>query len=62
MWWKLGRFPLAALTYLLTQTSTRPVRRLAEKMREAGYNEVREERFEGWELVVYSGRRKGGER
>lgn len=61
LWWKLGRFPVAALTYVLTQTSTRPVRRLADKMREAGFEEVREELLEGWDLVVFSGGKKGGE-
>jgi ubiquinone/menaquinone biosynthesis C-methylase UbiE len=56
--WKLGRFPLAALTYLLTQTSTRPVGRLGDRIREAGFVAVAEERLPGSALVVFEGRKE----
>lgn len=38
------RLPVAALTYLLTQTTTRPVASLAERVAEAGFAEIVEER------------------
>jgi demethylmenaquinone methyltransferase/2-methoxy-6-polyprenyl-1,4-benzoquinol methylase len=41
---RLGRIPLAFLTYLLTQTTTRPVSGLADQLRTAGLVEVDEER------------------
>lgn len=43
----LRRWPLAALTYLLTQTTTRPVRDLPARVREAGFVDVAEERLWG---------------
>lgn len=41
----LVRLPVAAATYVLTQTTTRPVRSLLERVRAAGFTEVREERL-----------------
>lgn len=53
--WRLGRLPLAALTYLLTQTTTRPVRDLAGRIRAAGFARVREERMWSGSFVLVRG-------
>jgi demethylmenaquinone methyltransferase/2-methoxy-6-polyprenyl-1,4-benzoquinol methylase len=45
LWSGLRRAPSAALTFLLTQTTTRPVDRLAERVRAAGFLRVVEERL-----------------
>lgn len=37
LWHRLRRLPLAAVTYLLTQATTRPVDGLAERVRAAGF-------------------------
>jgi ubiquinone/menaquinone biosynthesis C-methylase UbiE len=41
---RLRRFPLAAVTWLLTQATTRPVAGLADAVRAAGFTEVTEKR------------------
>jgi len=41
---RLGRLPLELVTYLLTQTTTRPVSGLGDQLRTAGFVEVHEER------------------
>ena len=41
---RIARTPVAALTYLLTQTTTRAVRGLADSVRAAGYVDVDEQR------------------
>jgi ubiquinone/menaquinone biosynthesis C-methylase UbiE len=46
-WYHLRRAPLSALTYLLTQTTTRPVGDLTDSVRAAGFAEVTETRT--WE-------------
>lgn len=46
-WYHLRRAPLAALTYMLTQTTTRPVADLADAVRAAGFTEITETRI--WE-------------
>jgi len=46
-WYRLRRAPLSALTYLLTQTTTRPVAGLADAVRAVGFAEVSESRV--WE-------------
>lgn len=53
--WRLGRLPVAALTYLLTQATTRPVRDLAERIRAAGFSGVREERMWSGSFVLVQG-------
>ncbi|MCB9582507.1 MAG: methyltransferase domain-containing protein [Polyangiaceae bacterium] len=53
---ELARLPLAAATYLLTQTTTRPVKGLVERVREAGFVDVREERRWGGSFVIVEGR------
>ena len=40
----VARMPLATMTYLLTQTTTRAVSGLADQVRAAGFAEVDEER------------------
>ncbi len=60
-WWALRRTPFVALTWLLTQTTTRPVAGLADRMRSAGFEDVAEERMAGDFVLVY-GRVPRGER
>lgn len=59
---RLLRLPVAALTYLLTQTSTRLVAGLAEGLRAAGFAAVTEERADGEGFAIVSGvrPREGG--
>jgi len=45
------RFPLALITYLICQTGTKPVKNLADEMREAGF-EITEERYSFLESFV----------
>ncbi len=53
---RMARAPVAVLTYLLTQTTTRSVEGLAESMRAAGYVNVDEQR--PWaDFLIVSGRR-----
>jgi len=47
LWQRLCRFPLTAVTYVLTQTTTRPVEHLAARVREAGFEHVEETRLWG---------------
>jgi ubiquinone/menaquinone biosynthesis C-methylase UbiE len=44
LYW-LRRLPVAAATYLLTQTSTRPVRDLSRQLQKAGFANIAEERM-----------------
>jgi ubiquinone/menaquinone biosynthesis C-methylase UbiE len=52
---RLVRLPVAALTYVLTQATTRPVRDLAERVRAAGFTKVREERLWSGTFVIVQG-------
>lgn len=52
LWYRMRRAPLALVTYLLTQTSTRPVERLAESIRLAGLRRVEETRLWGDTFVI----------
>lgn len=57
-WWRLGRAPLVAWTWLLTQTSTSPlesVGKLEEALADAGLVELASERLAG-NFVLASGR------
>jgi SAM-dependent methyltransferase len=45
------RFPLALVTYLISQTGTKPVRNLADEIRQAGF-EITEERYSFLESFV----------
>ncbi len=51
----LWRLPLAAVTYLLTQATTRPVGDLARRMRQAGFSDVEEERMWSGAFVIVRG-------
>jgi 2-polyprenyl-3-methyl-5-hydroxy-6-metoxy-1,4-benzoquinol methylase len=53
--YRLRRLPIAAATYLLTQTTTRPVRGLRERVEAAGFRQVEEERWwSGSFLIVHA--------
>jgi ubiquinone/menaquinone biosynthesis C-methylase UbiE len=52
VWHRLRRIPTVVVTYLITQTTTRPVEGLAERVRAQGFEDVREERFPGNLIVV----------
>ncbi len=51
------RLPVVAVTYLTTQTSTRPVAELGERMRAAGFVDVAEERMLSGAFLLAHGRR-----
>jgi demethylmenaquinone methyltransferase/2-methoxy-6-polyprenyl-1,4-benzoquinol methylase len=55
--YSLRRLPLAVLTYALTQTTTRAVSGLADRVRAAGFVDVREDRVAGGAFAVVHGRR-----
>jgi ubiquinone/menaquinone biosynthesis C-methylase UbiE len=60
LWHRLKRLPVTALTYALTQTTTRPVEDLAALVREAGFEHITEERM--WSdsfLVLHATRGTG---
>lgn len=55
----LRRLPIAAATYLLTQTTIQPVHDLCRRVRAAGFSDVEEERM--WSqtfLIVHGAKRK----
>lgn len=54
---RIRRWPVEALTFLLTQTSTRAVRELAERVREAGFQEVERTPLGFRDLVLVAARR-----
>ena len=47
LWYQMRRAPLIAATYMLTQASTRPVERVADRIRDAGFGRVEEARLWG---------------
>ena len=52
--YRLWRLPSAVATYLLTQTTTRPVRDLRQRVQAAGFADVAEERmWSGSFLIVH---------
>jgi len=60
--WRMGRFPLACLTYLLTQTTTRALADPAGLVSAAGFAGIRERRL-GWgEVVLVTARREEASR
>lgn len=59
-WHRLVRWPLAALTYALSQTTTRPLAGLPERVARAGFSEVEEMRPWSADLAVVVARRPGG--
>jgi ubiquinone/menaquinone biosynthesis C-methylase UbiE len=52
---RLRRAPLVALTYLLTQTTTRPVEGLARRVKAAGFSDVKEERLWSGAFAIVGG-------
>ncbi len=56
-YWLL-RLPAVAATYLLTQTTTRPVHDLMERVQAAGFSDVVEERMWSGRFFVVHGRRR----
>jgi demethylmenaquinone methyltransferase/2-methoxy-6-polyprenyl-1,4-benzoquinol methylase len=54
LWYRLGRLPVALLTFALTQTTTRPVQRIAEQLSEAGFVAVEEERLSSSAFSIVS--------
>jgi ubiquinone/menaquinone biosynthesis C-methylase UbiE len=55
LWRFLRRLPAVLWTYLLTQTTTRPVVDLAAKLRSAGFERVTEEVQAGGDFVIAQG-------
>jgi hypothetical protein len=55
LWYRLGRLPVALLTFALTQTTTRPIQRLAKRLSEAGFVAVEEERLPSGAFSIVSG-------
>jgi ubiquinone/menaquinone biosynthesis C-methylase UbiE len=58
LWHRLWRWPLALTTYALTQATTHPVRHLAERVRGAGFAEVKETRLSFGTFAIVSAKRK----
>ena len=58
VWYHLRRWPLAVVTYVLTQTTTRPVQHLAERVQEAGFAEVEDARPWGDNFAVVRAMRR----
>jgi len=58
-WWRVRRAPLVAATWLLAQTSTRPVSGLEQRMRDAGFRDLEVERMAG-DFVVICGKVAAG--
>lgn len=52
-WWRLRRAPLVAATWVLAQTSTRPVTGLEGRMRDAGFVDLAVERMPGDFAVMH---------
>ncbi len=50
--WRLSRAPRAAITWLLTQQTTRPMDGLADEVRSAGFHEVTEQRAARGDFVI----------
>jgi ubiquinone/menaquinone biosynthesis C-methylase UbiE len=60
LWHRAARWPVAALTYAITQTTTHPVVGLVEAIRSAGFEDVVQERVAPGDFaVVRAGRGKG---
>ncbi len=53
--YRLKRLPVVAATYVLTQTTTRPVKNLTERVKAAGFSHVEEERLASGSFVVVQG-------
>ncbi len=53
--YRAKRLPVVAATYLMTQTTTRPVKDLAGRARAAGFSKVEEERIWSGSFVIVRG-------
>jgi ubiquinone/menaquinone biosynthesis C-methylase UbiE len=53
--YRIRRLPIAAAAYLLTQTTTRPVRNLRERVAAAGFRHVEEERIWPGSFLILHG-------
>jgi hypothetical protein len=53
-WWRLRRAPLVAATWLLAQTSTRPIYGLEQRVRAAGFSDLQVEQMPGNFVVICS--------
>lgn len=53
--YRLKRLPIVAATYVLTQTTTRPVADLAKRIEAAGFTHVEEERSGAGSFVIVQG-------
>lgn len=58
--YRLRRLPQRIATYLIAQTTTRPVAGLDDKLRDAGFEAVATERLAGGTFSLVTGRVKGG--
>jgi len=57
LFYRLKRLPVAAVTYLLTQATTRPVGALGGRLRAAGFSNVDEERMLSDSFLIVRGTR-----
>ncbi len=56
-WHRVARWPLALATYVMTQTTTRPVADLPERVRAAGFERVEQEQlWSGSFAIVHAGK------
>lgn len=55
LWYRARRIPLVAVTWLLTQATTRPVANLATRLREAGFEDVKDLRPWGSSFAIVIG-------
>jgi len=58
LWYRLRRWPLLLFTYVLTQTTTRPVTRLADRIRAAGFERVEETRPWSDDFTIFTASRE----
>lgn len=61
-WYRLRRWPIAVVTYALTQTTTRPVAELAERVRAADFTDVEQTRPWSNDFAIVCARRREGTR
>lgn len=55
--YRMKRLPVAAVAYLLTQTTTRPVGGLGDRLKSTGFSNVVEERMLSGSFVIVHGKR-----
>jgi ubiquinone/menaquinone biosynthesis C-methylase UbiE len=60
LWHRVVRWPIAALTYAITQTTTHPVAGLLDAIRAAGFEDVLQERMPPGDFAVVRARRGEG--